>query len=198
MIAKTSDLAPYLAFHSKGVTLAITDAATSKANVSTGDALLQLLKSEAKINQAFGEVALMFTRIATAVTAGAAAIVTDTIDIADWDAAGAVYFSGALATYTGITITGFTGLVSNPAVGVPAAPVGAFVLPSVNDDATDYYQRQEALLYRRLDLICKDAAYELWKYRFPADDSPQPIREWRAEVERAVTAAKNGNAFVSL
>ena len=198
MLCKTSDLTPYLYMPSKGITLAISSDATSKANISTGDAQMQLLKSEAKINQAFGEVQLQFTRILRAVTAGETNIKVDTIDLTNWDANGAIYFAGQLATYTGIAIDSFTGLLSSPLVGVPAAPIGAFVIAAGNTDATDYYQRQEAILYRRIELIAKDAAYELWKGRFPADDTPNVTKEWRVEVDRAITAAQNGTTYANL
>ena len=198
MLCKTSDLTPYLYMPSKGITLAISSDATSKANISTGDAQMQLLKSEAKINQAFGEIEILFTRVATAVTAGATAIVTDTIDKAYWDAAGAIYYAGQLASYTEIKTIGFSALVAVPAVGIPAAPVGAVVIAAVNDSETDIYQRQEAAIYRRIELIAKDAAYELWKGRFPADDTPNVTKEWRVEVDRAITAAQNGTTYANL
>ena len=196
MIAKTADLTRYLYIPAKGVTLTITGDTTAGDTISSADALRYLQDAEAKISRILGDVPYVFTRIATAYTADAVAVVTDKINTDDWSASGYLFFSGVNMAYTGVATTGFSGLSSS--YSIPASPVGTFIIEGIgdfvvgNDEAKGY----ESELYRRLELICKEAAYNIWVTRFSADELPKMIDEWKEDVDRTLSRKSCGMGYV--
>lgn len=195
MIAKTTDLTRYMYLPAKGITIAISGSTTSGDTLSTGDALRYLQDAEARVARILGDVPEVYTRLATAYSSGTT-IVPDTIVVADWDSAGYIYMSGLVIAYTGTTTASFTGCTCS--YGIPVSPVGTFIIQAYesefygNEDAKGL----EAELYYRLDLICKLAAYEIWVTRFPADDMPKVIDEWKKGAERELARKASGSGYV--
>ena len=198
MLATTTDLTRYLYLPSKGITLSITGSTTSGDTISTADGQKYLLDAEAKVSRVFGDVPFIYTRVSSAYTADATSISVDKIDTDDWPGTGYIYFNGMNVAYTGLTTTTFTGLSSS--YTIPAAPVGAFVIEGSGDELTgwDDNKRYEAEMYFKLELICKEAAYNIWVSRFPADDLPKIIDDWRNDVLRALAQRSSGMGYVRL
>jgi hypothetical protein len=199
MLATIADLTRYLYLPSKEITLTIAGATTSGENISLADGQRYLQDAEARVVRAVGDIPWNYTRIATAYAADAVSLTVDKIDLDDWLASGNIYFSGSNVTYTGRTTTGFTGLSSD--YTIPASPIGTFVIDgAIVDGRTGlgYLKNYEAELYRRLEIICKEAAYNIWIMRFPADAMPKVIDDWKQEVNRYIAAATSGNAWLHL
>jgi hypothetical protein len=198
MLAKLSDLTRYFYMPSKGITLTVSTA-TSGDTISTADALRYLQDAEAKVARVLGDIPWDFTRLAADYTADAVEITVDKIDTDNWTPIGYIYFNGTNVQYTAVTTTKFTGLSAD--YTIPAAPVGTFVISGSGmpgNIGLDLMKNYESELYARLDIICKECAYNIWVTRFPADDLPKPINEWKKEVDRYLASKQSGNAWLHL
>lgn len=197
MLAVTADLTRYLDMPSKGITLSITGSTTSGDTISTADGQRYLQDAEARIARILGDIPLVYTRLSTALAAAGTSLAVDTIATANWYSAGYVYFNGVNVAYTGITTTSFTGLTSDFAI--PASPIGTFVIQSESEQynvGLDISKGYESELYHRLDLICKEAAYNIWVTRFPADAMPKVIDDWKKTVDRELARKASGQIWV--
>jgi hypothetical protein len=197
MLAVIADLTRYLYMPSKGITMSITGATTSGDVISTADGQRYLQDAEAKIARVMGDVPLLYTRLSAALAAAGTSISVDTIDTDDWYSTGYLWLNGVNVAYTGATATSFTGLTSDEAI--PAAPIGTFVIQSESIQypiGQNEYKGYESEMYHRLDLICKEAGYNIWVTRFPADAMPKMIDDWKKTVDRELARKASGQIWV--
>lgn len=195
MLAAYTDLTRYMYMPSKGITITISGDTTSGDTLSTGDARRYLQDAEARVAAVLGDVPVVYTRISTAYSTGTT-VTVDTMDTDDWNSTGYIYFSGRNVAYTGITTTSFTGCSCD--YGIPASPVGTFVIQADEAGLVGYDELKgyEAELYRRLEVICQLAAYNIWVTRFPADELPKVITDWKRDAERYLAKKGSGTGYV--
>jgi hypothetical protein len=195
MIATLTDLSRFLYLPSKQIALAISGSTTSGDTISTADGQRYLQDAEAKIVRILGDVPFIYTRIKTAYTADATSVATDKINTDDWQESGFIFFNGMNVAYTGRTADGFSGLSSD--YTIQAAPVGTFIISGADAGLVGFDEEKgyEAELYRLLEMICKEAAYNIWITRFPADDMPKVIGDWKKDVDRYLSAKSAGFGY---